>query len=292
MSSNTQKKVDELRRALEGLGLSSKGLKADLVERLTTAQIVAPENASSIPDDVHALVTKAVHSKMELELGVVPFSERIKSAMVYDKAAAIEGIIPDKIVIHYTETPPPTYKRYGNPLIVKTLTKPTKKDLKDTINALLQRQLQDELRISFVMMERGHIRARADLQGRVSLSSTLVTREGAALLHLITKTAGTYKFEIPKNNKPPNVVFDIVFEHLGQPLDYHERLVSDLMLGIKWMKTYIFQENGLALITRQHDPVIKVTNLTQNMPKDTDKTYKIEKMVLKKLKAVLNPKKQ
>jgi hypothetical protein len=64
------------------------------------------------------------------------------------------------------------------------------------------------------------------------------------------------------------------------------------MLGIKWMKTYIFQENGLALITRQHDPVIKVTNLTQNMPKDTDKTYKIEKMVLKKLKAVLNPKKK
>jgi len=298
-----RKKVDELRQALASLGLSTNGLKPELVERLTTASQISPPptNASLIPKDIHDLITTTMHSKMKTKFGNVPFSETQKTAMVFNKTAAIEGIVPTNVTIHYRLENHINF-RGANQM---TKTAPTKTELKTTFQTLLERQKNKELKILRVEMSKGHVRTVANIQSEqpttydtVSLSSYVdhPTKTGATLA-LTLKTASNYKQE-----GKPNLVFSVAFQYDTHSTYDHEHMMAflpDLMLGVQWMKTYIFG-NTIALTKGDLDvrfqQLIRPSSMfpERDLP-NTKKPNAMEEArlkpaILKKVRAILNMK--
>jgi len=297
----SRKKVDELREALANLGLSSKGLKPELVERLSQSQISAPSNASLIPRDVHDLINKTLHSRMKTEFGNIPFSEKQKTAMVFDKTAAIEGIVPSTVTIHYRLENHVNFR--GANQITKTGA--SKTELKTTFEKLLVRQKNNELRLLKVEMSRGHVRTVANIQSdqpatydTISLGSYIdhPTKNGAVLA-LTLKTASNYKQE-----GKPNLVFSVAFQYDRLNSDDHEHMMAflpDLMLGVQWMKFYIFG-NAIALTKGDLDVKFQQPIRPASMfpERDLFETRKLNAMeearlkpiILTKVKAILNMK--
>ena len=293
----SRKKVDELREALANLGLSSKGLKPELVERLSQSQISAPSNASLIPRDVHDLINKTLHSRMKTEFGNIPFSEKQKTAMVFDKTAAIEGIVPSTVTIHYRMENHVNFR--GANQITKTGA--SKTDLKTTFEKLLARQKNNELRLLKVEMSKGHVRTVANIQSdqpatydTISLGSYIdhPTKNGAVLA-LTLKTASNYKQE-----GKPNLVFSVAFQYDTE----HEHMmafVPDLMLGVQWMKTYIFG-NAIALTKGDLDvrfqqlirpaSMFPERDLIDTRKPNAMEEARLKPIILRKVKAILNMK--
>lgn len=297
----SRKKVDELRQALANLGLSSNGLKSELVERLSQSQISAPSNASLIPRDVHDLITKTMHSKMKTVFGNLPFSEKQKTAMVFDKTAAIEGIVPNTVTIHYRMENHVNFR--GANQITKTA--PSKAELKTTFQTLFERQKNKELKILRVEMSKGHLRTVVDIQSEQPTTNDTVSlgsyidhpSKTGAMLALTLKTASNYKQE-----GKPNLVFSVAFRYdTHSPYD-HERMMAflpDLMLGIQWMKTYIFG-NTIALTKGDLDvrfqqlvrpaSMFPERDLPNTKKPNAMEEARLKPLILKKVRAILNMK--
>ena len=298
-----RKKVDELRQELSALGLSTQGLKPVLVERLMTACISAPANAALIPKDIHDLVTKTMQSKMKADFGHVPFSEQQKSAMIFNKDAAVEGIVPTSVTIHYRNENSTMPSKVDLGSLTKT-------ELQTVFRSLLLKQINKEHTLIRVEMNRGHVRAYAELTsyGHVALHSYVdhPSKQGA-MFAISLKTADKYKYE-----GKPNIVYDVYFQHDGGPYERTLAFLPDLMLGIQWMKNFIFNK-GIALT--KGEPVWKIRHMWANNfqapPRNSlayVRTYvtgqvphsaaaviaseeaRLKPIILKKLKAILNAK--
>ena len=268
-------KVADLRTSLASQGQLTTGLKDDLVKRMMTLQITATPAASAIPMDVHEIVMKSAQAKIKSQVGILPFSEQLKSALILDQSVAKAGFIPTTLTNDQS-----------------TIVNPTRQEINAFMEAFFQTLRQDENKTHFLTMTRGHVKLVIESSKySISINSYVFAPTGPALVSMNLTTASKISFT------KPNAIYKIKFGHANQPYENIKILLPDLFLGVQWMKTFVF--GNRIMLSKEPEPVIEINvrlshqESMEPFPKlysSARSNTQVRQSILKKLKAIVNAK--